>query len=618
MSDNFSTVLIQDPRLLVTDKVKYAVIKGGANITQVQYKALSQSSSQIVFNIPTPSESVIIDRNIMIGSTIALNFNITDNDTLVDGNPAYIPETSNVFQYGQTDSAQVFPLQSLFSVITATINNTSVNINLQDVLPSLLLMNESADLHAYNGTTNTLSDDTWLNYDEGVGSISNPLGSLKDTSYDMNIIGRGCLPVTIQPIPGSNFMHTYTLGGAQSNNSWIKLTGSTNNVWNFQVIFRVVEPLLLSPYLFGNPQYNNQGFYGIQNLNFQFNVGNTNRVWSSANQWITSITIDPNNPFKDTIMYINYLTPQPSQLLKSRNVVPYYEMPRYLSTAGSNSNLAVATIAPGKSYSFTTVTGVGITTSQIISPNIQLNQIPDKLIINVRIPMSQQRYYDSTSFACIYGINLSFNNSAGLCSTFSQYDLYRISRENGSTQTWSQFCGFQNVNDNDTRTGTDTGAIGGFKPVPTTGSLLILQFGKDIQLNDYYASGSLGNFNLMFTLSVYNQSFTNAIVNPELCLITLNSGVFVNDRGTSNIYTGLLTKEDVLKTSAYQSYTRHDVERLVGGNIHDMIKSAYPHVLHHVMKHVSGGDMGCDDSGGDMGMAVSGGRVHHKLKKHIK
>jgi hypothetical protein len=375
----------------------------------------------------------------------------------------------------------------------------------------------------------------------------------------------------------------------------------------------------LSPYLFGNPQYNSQGFYEIQNLNFQFNIGSTNRVWSSSNKWITSITIDSNTPFQDTIMYINYLTPQPSQLLKSRNVVPYYEMPRYLSTAGSNSNLAVATIAPGQSYSFTTVTGVGITTSQIISPNIQLNQIPDKLIINVRIPMSSQTYANSSSFACIYGINLSFNNSAGLCSTFSQYDLYRISRENGSTQTWSQFCGFQNVNDNDTIAGRNAGtAVGGFKPVPTTGSLLILQFGKDIQLNDYYASGSLGNFNLMFTLSVYNQSFTNAIVNPELCLITLNSGVFVNDRGTSNIYTGLLTKEDVLKTLAYQSYTRHDVERLVGGNIHDMIKSAYPHVLHHVMKHVSGGDMGCDDSGGDMGMAVSGGRVHHKLKKHIK
>ena len=614
MSDNFSTVLIQDPRLLVTDKVKYAVIKGGANITQVQYKALSQSASQIVFNIPTPSESVIIDRNIMIGATIALNFNITDNDTLIEGDPSYIGDGKVVFSYGESDAAQVFPLQSLFSVITATINNTSVNINLQDVLPSLLLMNETADLHAYNGTTNTLSDDTWLNYADGQSSISSPLGNLKDTSYDMNVIGRGCLPVTIIPLTG-NYIHTYTDadGDAQSNNSWIKEVDSTKNVWNFQVIFRVVEPLLLSPYLFGNPQYNNQGFYGIQNLNFQFNVGTTNRVWSSSNKWITSITIDPNTPFQDTIMYINYLTPQPSQLLKSRNVVPYYEMPRYLSTAGSNSALAVSTIAPGQSYNFTTVTGVKLATTTIISPNIQLNQVPDKLIINVRIPMTQQRYYNSSSFACIYGINLSFNNSAGLCSTFSQYDLYRISRENGSTQTWSQFCGFQNVNVNATNGGTEDGYVGGFAPVPTTGSLLILQFGKDIQLNDYYASGSLGNFNLMFTLNVYNQSFTDAIPTPELCLITLNSGVFVNDRGTSNIYTGLLTKEDVLKTSAYQSYTRHDVERLVGGNIHDMIKSAYPHVLHHAMKHIMGGDMGSGDSGGDMGAAVSGGRVHQKF-----
>jgi hypothetical protein len=92
--------------------------------------------------------------------------------------------------------------------------------------------------------------------------------------------------------------------------------------------------------------------------------------------------------------------------------------------------------------------------------------------------MTSQTYRNSSSFACIYGINLSFNNSAGLCSTYSQYDLYRISRENGSTQTWSQFCGFQNINFNDTVGGVDGVSVGGFKPVPTTGSLLILQFGK--------------------------------------------------------------------------------------------------------------------------------------------
>jgi len=58
MSENFSTVLIEDPRLLVTDQVKYGVIKGGANITQTQYKAISQTNSQIIFNCPVPSENI--------------------------------------------------------------------------------------------------------------------------------------------------------------------------------------------------------------------------------------------------------------------------------------------------------------------------------------------------------------------------------------------------------------------------------------------------------------------------------------------------------------------------------------------------------------------------------
>ena len=623
-NDNFSTVLIQDPRLLVNDKVKYAVIKGSAQNTQVSYKALSSSNSQIVFNVPTPSESIIIDRNIMIGATIKLNFNITESATNI------IPNGAVVFSYGNTDSAQVFPLQSLMSVITATINNTSVNINLQDVLAQMLLINDPEELHAYNGGTNTLSDDTWLNYSDAINASSNPLGGFIDTNYNMNIIGRGCLPATIIPLSGSNFMHTFfdATGAAVSDNSFIKETASTNNIWNFSVIFRVLEPLLLSPFLFGDCQYNSQGIYGIQNLNFQFNVANTNRVWSSATTYINSITLDSQNPFTNCNMMINYLTPQPSQLLKSRNVVPYYSMPRYLSTAGSNSAMLPTTISPGASYNYTTVTGVNLNTVTIISPNIQLNQIPDKLIIVVRVPMTQQNWKNSSSFACIYNINLSFNNAAGLCSTFSQYDLYRMSRENGSTQTWSQFCGFGNANNaktNGSSAASGDGDIGGFTPVATTGSLLILQFGKDIQLNDYYASGSLGNFNLMFTLSCYNQYIDygntgeGAIANPELCLITLNSGVFVNDRGTSQIYEGLLTKEDVLKTSAYMPYTRHDVNRLVGGNINDAIKSAYPHMLRH--KYERGGDMGMAVSGGDMGMATSGGNMHQKhmkLKKHLK
>jgi hypothetical protein len=218
MSENFSTVLIEDPRLLVTDQVKYGVIKGGANITQTQYKAISQTNSQIIFNCPVPSENIILDRKILFGSTVTLNFTITDVGNalpMMPGANVSVP----VFQYSKTEALQVFPLQSLMSVMTATINNTSVNINLQDVLPSIMLLNESDELFEYNGTTNTLVDDTWLNYTDGVFSTSNPLGGYENTDYAMSKIGRGCLPVTIQGISGQP-IHTFTAvgGGAGANN----------------------------------------------------------------------------------------------------------------------------------------------------------------------------------------------------------------------------------------------------------------------------------------------------------------------------------------------------------------------------------------------------------------
>jgi hypothetical protein len=59
----------------------------------------------------------------------------------------------------------------------------------------------------------------------------------------------------------------------------------------------------------------------------------------------------------------------------------------------------------------------------------------------------------------------------------------------------------------------------------------------------------------------------------QVVLITMNSGVFVCERGTSSTYTGILTKQDVLEASQQDHYTHNDVSRLVGGGLFDMIKS---------------------------------------------
>jgi hypothetical protein len=48
------------------------------------------------------------------------------------------------------------------------------------------------------------------------------------------------------------------------------------------VQFEVAEPLIMSPFVFGTT-HGKQGFYGIQTMNFQFNMmSSANRAWRSV------------------------------------------------------------------------------------------------------------------------------------------------------------------------------------------------------------------------------------------------------------------------------------------------------------------------------------------------
>ena len=107
----------------------------------------------------------------------------------------------------------------------------------------------------------------------------------------------------------------------------------------------------------------------------------------------------------------------------------------------------------------------------------------------------------------------------------------------------------------------------------------MLEFGRHIQITeDYYAPGSLGNFNLNFTLQLRNQvnSVAGAIADQtqyQVVLVCVNSGIFVCEKGSSATYTGILTKEDVLNSSSGEVYSRGDVKRMVGGGFFDTLGS---------------------------------------------
>ena len=231
-------------------------------------------------------------------------------------------------------------------------------------------------------------------------------------------------------------------------------------------------------------------------------------------------------------------------------------------------------------------------TATLTSQSLQLNQIPDLLLICVRKPMSSQTWYDSSSFLTIKSISMSFNNTAGILSSANQQQLYNISYRNGSAQSFYEFAGnarnnYTGVADAITGDVTYTSElVGRGAEVGTIGSLLVLNPVYDFNLPSYLSNSSLGQYNLYFTIEVTNQSGVD-VINPEICVVTINSGIFTTQLGTSIINTGILTKEDVLRTKEQKpSMDTTDYRRYVGGNLANMGSANCMKLLkHHVLQN---------------------------------
>jgi hypothetical protein len=516
-TQDFVKVLCKDDRLMVTDQVRYAVIKGGANMTCAQYNAIGSGGddgfkSNIVWNVQVPSQETLVSRQALIETT--LNFSITATPVSVD---ADIEGSGYVFAYGSVDGFSPFPFHALVNSTQWTINNNTISQNTRDLLAVLVRLHDKRYLQRYNGMTPTMFD-VYGNYSQIPASAANkPFGSFADQSYDNDLQPRGSLPVVIT---GTNYLAV--AAGSRTIN--VKIT--------------VTEPCMLSPFIFAGDE--GQAMYGIQNFNATYNLSSAaNNVVRFGGVLADRYTVAPTVTFVGAIeprLLLQYLTPHPSDLLPSRNVLPYYELPRYLTAVGG-------TVAAGA-------------TSRLVSSSLQLNQVPDKLYICVSRAIDSRLVSDADSFLPIKNISINWNNAAGILSSATQQDLWRMSIENGINMSWAEWSG---------ATTLPSTAATGVSAIQTCGPILCLEFGKDIELrDDYYSAGSLGNFNLQFTMEVVNNTAV-ALANYQLMVIVQNSGVFSLERGVSSSYLGILTKSDVLEASRGKAIAYSDAIRMVGG-----------------------------------------------------
>ena len=281
MAEAFEKILVKDDRLgCITPKVKFQVLKSGQNITCQPFKAISETKASHVYNVTVPSLETIRSREVLWQSTVTLKITTTGK----------VAEDFAV-NYGVTDALAPFPLHSLVTTMTATINNNTISQNMMDTLPILLRMVDSEEFAKYDCMTPTALD-YLAEYKDGVRRM--------DFQLDRNNAGQPCAYVRdaadSQLPAGGTFTGTKsTAFVSYPNNSlafdmnrpaatayyhkprgaW-KLEGlyavdASTNAQRVPTVadavvyarFKVSEPLLLSIFVFGSG-CGKQGFYGIQ------------------------------------------------------------------------------------------------------------------------------------------------------------------------------------------------------------------------------------------------------------------------------------------------------------------------------------------------------------------
>jgi hypothetical protein len=498
-----SPISTKEPRIQnITDKLDYPVFSGASLNSYYQYASISANNNQIIFNCAIPSENTLIDRNVLINATYKINLIITN-----------ITAGATAFNYGLGECFQAFPIHSSIKNMTCSINNTSFSINTQDVIQPLLKLIEPREFQRFNGMTPTMPDLYFNNYTDAIGSKADITGDYKESSFDNKLIPRGA-----HPLKSITVVHTKAAGGTDSS----LVSTNAADSWIITLESEFTEPLLLSPFLFHSKHnYNNQAMYGISSINLNINLDTSLKRFFTTNNNNIQIKFDDTNPITDAKLLFNFLNIQDIDKIPSRNLIPYMDYPVYISADSDN-------ITPGQN-------------KILFSQNFQLNQVPDLLILCVRRPMATNTIRNTNSFLPIRNISINFNNNSGLLSSATPQDLYRLSKVNGSIQSWYEFWGYANKNNNNPAITTLSQYL-----YTTSGSLIVINPVKDLGLPYWLSNGSIGNFNIQFKINVINNTTDNFI--PEIVIITPNSGFIINENGNTEIYTGILSKEIVVET----------------------------------------------------------------------
>lgn len=551
MDKIFDTFLARDSLMMVKNQVNLPVISGAADYSQETLKANSSSASSVDWSWSVPSESVFLRRRALI--KIKLQFRTVIQIPVA--NPS-IPIDANVFSPGLNVCLQSMPFHRLVTNATTTINSSQVDCNVQNYLTAFLQMQNEEDLHEYSSFCPTMQDRI-LDYTQfrnvtnnAAGNTliglynNNPFQGYLQSGLNKNCVTRGSHPINITSVLKD--------GGGGDPDSLISdpAGGGGNEAQTFTIDWNVdvVEPVIIEPWMFSKKAQNCDSFIGVNRVNLRYNLSSTlgSRVISSA---YTMVAANAGNSFEttltnvvDPLLIVEYLTANSTVLIPARVITPFVQVYDYISQSTVNN----------------------AATTSIQFQSLQLGEVPGKIIIFCRKKLSNLKNSDSDSVFPIQKISVSFNNRTSLLNAFTPDQLYLMSKRNGLNNVdYYQFLGYAQKYNRDYVAGASTAA----NNIYLSGGCLVLNPALDLSLGatPFISAGSMGQYNLSFTLDVSNPY--GAAVDCEVVCLLLNERMLETSSGYSKVIAPSFNQQLVASTidKAAVAYDSAGESEIMGG-----------------------------------------------------
>jgi hypothetical protein len=484
----FPVVKVQEPRIDVQPRVYYANM-GGSNITQQVIKSTTCTPNQIVFSTTTPSPNVFLSRRMYI--KYKLHFTI--------GGPGRVIDTL-------TCGLRAFPLTASTETLTFKINNATVTTNLRDTIHALMHFGSSPE-----------ERNRWMS---GIPSLQDQFQVYSD----------GADPEQAGMRNPFAWWATNGLEQTRQIGNWGTLVDPNNFV-----TIDLVEPVFISPLNWSEAEV--PGFLGVTSFQVIYTLGNLARAWSDAVDGaaatrITDVQFEGNT----AELHLEYITPQITYQIPTKTFYPYYELGRYVKSTGvdvvGNANpYAVAEAGP------------------FYTDTLSFSSIPKRIYIYARKPEDSRNMgwiaNQTDSFAQITGINITWNNQAGVLSSASEKDLHDISVRAGCDMSWIQWRKY-------------------------LGSVLCIRPGIDIPLGALEANGTgPGPYQFQATLKLKNLSAANGPF--DITVVAVLEGFLEIDNRVVKQHTGELTQQIIADASFAPPGTLATIKNMYGGAWYDDI-----------------------------------------------